>query len=107
MPSPLVRLVRMTLHPDSVETFLRQFDEAAPHIRATPGCLHLELWRDARFPNVVTTYSHWRDAEALDAYRHGELFRATWAKTKPLFAAAPVATSHHALRAPITSSEQA
>ena len=89
----LLRTVRMTFRPDRLDAFLDLFAEARPRIRAAPGCRHLELWRDARFPNVLTTYSEWDDADALDAYRHSDLFRATWARTTPLFAAAPVAHS--------------
>ncbi len=91
----LVRTVRMTLRPDAVDAFLGMFREAAPRIRASEGCRHLELWEDARFPNVVTTYSIWKRAEDLEAYRQGELFQATWARTKRWFAAAPVAHSQH------------
>jgi heme-degrading monooxygenase HmoA len=39
------------------------------------------------------TYSHWTGEEALDNYRHSELFRVTWAKTKQLFADRPEAWS--------------
>ena len=36
--------------------------------------------------------------EALNAYRHSELFRSTWAKTKVLFAEKPIAFSTNAIR---------
>ncbi|MEM6326677.1 MAG: putative quinol monooxygenase [Bacteroidota bacterium] len=91
----LIRTVRMTFAPSHVETFLDLFREARPKIRAREGCEHLALWRDARYPNVFTTYSLWTGPEALEAYRQSELFRTTWAQTKPLFAAAPVAHSQH------------
>ena len=90
----LLRTVRMTFAPHQLDVFLDLFAEARPRIREVPGCHHLELWQDARFPNVLTTFSRWTDAEALDAYRHSELFKTTWARTTPLFAAAPVAASH-------------
>jgi quinol monooxygenase YgiN len=90
----LIRTVRMTFRPDRVEDFLEGvFRPSAPRIRAFPGCRHLALWRDERFPNVLTTYSLWDDAGALAAYRASELFRSTWARTTPLFAAAPAAHS--------------
>lgn len=89
----LLRTVRMTFRPDRLGDFLVMFDDVRPRIAAAPGCRHLELWQDARFPNVLTTFSRWDDAEALDAYRHSDLFRETWARTTPLFAAAPVAHS--------------
>ena len=92
----LVRTVRMPFRPDRLEEFLDGvFRPSAPHIRAFPGCRHLALWRDERFANVLTTYSLWDDAAALARYRESDLFRATWARTTPLFAAAPVALSHY------------
>ncbi|MEO0559201.1 MAG: antibiotic biosynthesis monooxygenase [Bacteroidota bacterium] len=89
----LLRTVRMTFAPHQLGAFLELFAEARPKIRAVPGCHDLELWQDARFPNVLTTFSRWTDADALKAYRHSELFSTTWARTTPLFAAAPIAHS--------------
>lgn len=94
----LIRIVRMTFHPDELDTFLTYFDASSPKIRAREGCEHLELWRDERHPNICTTYSHWTDDAALQAYRESDLFRATWAKVKPLFAARPVAHSYRVAR---------
>ncbi len=91
----LIRTVRMTFRPDRLDQFHDVFRATAEHIRAVDGCRHLELWEDTRFPNVLTTYSHWASREALEAYRESVLFRSTWDKTKPLFAAAPVARSHY------------
>lgn len=90
----LIRIVRMTFRPDALDAFRALFDAAAPRIRAADGCLHLELWRDARFANILTTYSHWASSDALAAYRDSALFRTTWAETRPLFAAPPEARSY-------------
>ena len=90
----LLRTVRLVLRPDAVPAFLALFAETRARIAAAPGCRSLDLWQDARFPNVVTTVSTWDSAAALDAYRAGDLFRATWARTTPLFAAPPEARSH-------------
>jgi quinol monooxygenase YgiN len=94
----LVRIVRMTFAPASVEAFLTRFDATAPRIRQFPGCHHLELWRDADTSHVCTTYSHWEDEEALDRYRDSDLFRSTWSEVKPLFAARPEAHSYTVAR---------
>lgn len=88
----------MTFDPSSINAFLALFDDASPRIRRFSGCLHLELWHDPRYPNIMTTYSHWNSAEDLEAYRKSAFFKSTWAKTKPLFAAPPVAHSHVLLR---------
>ena len=84
----------MTFRQDRLDDFLSLFAETRGRIRAAPGCQHLDLWQDARFPNVLTTVSLWDDARALDAYRASDLFQETWARTTPLFAAPPVALSH-------------
>lgn len=91
----LIRLVRMTFRPDALQRFEALFATAAPQIQAFPGCLHLDLWQDARYANVLTTYSHWSSPEALAAYRQSDFFRGTWAHTKPLFAAPPEAVSYY------------
>lgn len=88
----------MTFAPEHVETFLEQFDEIAPQIRAFPGCHYLELWRDLNADAVFTTYSHWEDEAALDAYRRSDFFRSTWAEVKPLFAGRPRAQSYTVAR---------
>ena len=85
----------MTFRPDALADFHALFEASAPEIRAFEGCRHLELWEDARYPNILTTYSHWDSADHLDAYRHSELFRTTWARTKRWFAAPPEARSQH------------
>lgn len=94
----LIRIVRMTFAPEAVDTFLERFDEAAPQIRAFAGCHHLELWRDADAPSTFTTHSHWDSEEALEQYRHSDLFRSTWAAVKPLFAARAEAHSYTVAR---------
>ncbi len=83
---PFKRIVKMTFRPEEVNNFLDIFTLASTQIRAFPGCLHLELWRGKRQSNVLFTFSRWENEEALENYRHSELFRSTWAKTKPLFA---------------------
>ena len=93
----LIRTVRMTFRPDRLAAFLAIFDASAPRIRAFAGCRHLALWEDAHYPNILTTYSHWEDEAALNRYRESTLFRSTWAQTKPLFAAPPVAHSQQLL----------
>ena len=103
----LIRIVRMTFHPDAVDAFMDHFDRAAPLIRSFPGCEHLELWRDLHAPYCCTTYSHWADQDALDAYRQSDLFRETWTEVKPLFAARPEARSYARVRSASTIEQRA
>ena len=89
----IIRIVKMTFKPELVPVFLNIFEESAEKIRAFPGCLRLELLENADNPAVLFTYSYWNDAGDLEAYRHSDLFNATWAKTKVLFDAKPEAWS--------------
>jgi heme-degrading monooxygenase HmoA len=59
--------------------------------------MHLELLNGTDQPEVFFTYSHWESVEALENYRHSELFRTTWTKAKPLFAAKAEAWSTNQL----------
>ncbi len=89
----LIRIVRMTFQPGKLAEFEAIFATAKAQIRAFPGCAFLELWQDLDNPTVRITHSHWESAEALEAYRHSELFRTTWAATKVLFSGRPLAFS--------------
>ena len=83
----------MTFKSEEVEAFLKVFDQSKEKIRNFPGCQHLELHKDYTADNIFSTYSLWENQEALDAYRHSELFKSVWAQTKPKFSAKPVAFS--------------
>ena len=93
----LIRIVRMTFRPDTIDAFFRIFEQAAPAIRNFPGCLHLELWQDHDADHVLTSFSHWTSDNALTCYRTSTLFQETWSKVTPLFDAQPVARSHKAM----------
>lgn len=89
----LIRIVRMTFREDKVEDFLEIFHNSKDRIRHFEGCHFLQLLRDLNKPNVFITHSHWDNEQALDKYRHSELFTSTWAVTKVLFADKPLAFS--------------
>ncbi|GAB3886928.1 putative quinol monooxygenase [Spirosoma agri] len=89
----LVRIVRMTFQEDKLADFQAIFDASKHLIRAFPGNRYLQLLRDPDNPAVRMTYSLWDSAEALENYRHSELFRTTWAATKVLFTERAVAFS--------------
>ncbi len=80
------RIVKLTFREEAVPDFLDIFRDSKERIRNFPGCHHLELWRDKQHPHTFFTYSFWEDESALYRYRHSELFRSTWKKTKVLFA---------------------
>lgn len=95
----IVRLVRMSFRPGETEGFLTLFEGWRHRIIAMPGCLHLELLRDAGDPRVFFTYSLWRSAEDLEHYRRSPVFAEVWPVVKALFDAPAQAWScarlHH------------
>ena len=93
----IVRLVKMTFRLDEIEAFKSIFEDSKEKIRAFPGVMHLELLQGSEQNNVFFTYSYWQSAEDLENYRNSELFKSTWAKTKPLFAAKAEAWSTNQL----------
>ncbi|WP_299336259.1 putative quinol monooxygenase [uncultured Psychroserpens sp.] len=88
-----VRIVKMSFDPENIEEFLHNFDLSKAKIRAFEGCQFLELYRDKHNTNIFFTYSYWRSENDLENYRHSDLFKGVWAKTKPLFNAKPEAWS--------------
>ncbi|GAA3792711.1 MULTISPECIES: antibiotic biosynthesis monooxygenase family protein [Corallibacter] len=88
-----VRIVKMSFEPSNIDTFLKNFEIKKNDIRNFEGCRFLELYRDKNTTNIFFTYSYWDTEEALDAYRHSDLFKGIWAQTKPLFNDKPQAWS--------------
>ena len=72
---------------------MANFETVKSSIRAFDGCNFLELYRDQNNRNVFFTYSYWDDENALNNYRHSELFEKVWAETKILFNDKPEAWS--------------
>jgi heme-degrading monooxygenase HmoA len=91
----LVRIVRMSFNKEHVDTFLDNFHSNKALIRNFEGCQFLELYRDKNDTNVFFTYSYWNSEADLENYRHSDLFKAVWSKTKPLFNNKPEAWSVH------------
>ncbi len=89
----IVRIVKMSFQEDKIDLFKVLFETVKHKIRAFEGCLHLELLQDESNPSYIFTSSHWESEEALNKYRHSELFKPTWAKTKVLFNDKPEAWS--------------
>lgn len=89
----IIRIVKLTFKPETVEDFLTIFAASKERIRSFPGCSHLELLRDLEKPEVFFTYSYWQAAEDLNNYRNSELFKSVWGPTKQLFGDRPQAWS--------------
>ena len=89
----IVRIVKMSFAEDHIDTFLENFHSQKESIRHFEGCQLLELYRDKNYSNIFFTYSYWKTEDDLEHYRHSDLFKNIWAKTKPLFNAKPEAWS--------------
>ncbi|MCI5082008.1 MAG: antibiotic biosynthesis monooxygenase [Saprospiraceae bacterium] len=87
------RIVKLTFQEDKIDDFIQIFEETKEKIRSFEGCHHLELWQAREPHNVFFTYSYWTDEKSLNQYRYSELFKATWSRTKVLFAERPEAWS--------------
>lgn len=81
----LTRIVKMVFDPGEVDNFLELFEKNRSRISGFEGCDSVILLRDIHQNNIFFTYSHWRDEEALEAYRKSDTFREIWGKAKPLF----------------------
>lgn len=88
-----VRIVKMSFAEENITEFLANFEEKKQSIRDFEGCNFLELYRDKNNTNVFFTYSYWNTEADLENYRHSDLFKGVWAKTKPLFNTKPEAWS--------------
>lgn len=89
----LVRIVKMSFHPENINSFMSHFNVVKEEIRAFPGNQFLELYQDQNNKSIFFTYSFWESEEKLESYRNSALFTTVWAKTKPLFNAKPEAWS--------------
>lgn len=81
----IIRIVKLTFQEEKLPEFFSIFEASKELIRAFPGCNRLELLQEANNPQTIMTYSWWDNEDALESYRHSELFKSTWAKTNPLF----------------------
>ena len=80
-----VRIVKMGVYEQNIDTFLSNFDKNKFKIRNFEGCQFLELYKDKNDPTLFFTYSYWHSEQALDNYRKSDLFKGVWSKVKPLF----------------------
>ena len=79
------RIVKMEFESARAEEFSTYVKTIVNKIAAMPGCHKVYVLRDANNTNIFFTYSYWDDQEALDNYRHSELFKEVWGKTKQMF----------------------
>jgi len=83
----MIRVVKLTVAEEQIDTFMTIFNEAKQGVRDYNGCTGLELWQSKNDPCVVFTYSFWEDESYLETYRDSEFFIGVWRQLKPLFSA--------------------
>jgi len=93
------RIVKMTFRKDATDQFEQIFNNSCDRIRDFAGCESLELTRAVADPRIYFTISIWQSESDLNAYRHSELFKETWAATKALFDDKPQAWSTKSIKA--------
>lgn len=87
------RFVKLEFAPEKIEEFMSVFHNSKDKIRAFDGCHEMELFKSTAQENVMFTVSIWESEDHLNAYRHSDLFIATWEKTKMCFNGKPEAWS--------------
>lgn len=85
MSDTITRIVKMQFKTSEVENFKQIFQESFAKIAAFKGCQNVQLFCHSEDTKIMFTISHWDNETALELYRKSELFKRTWARTKPLF----------------------
>lgn len=83
----------MEFDPERVGEFTDFFRANKEIIGSFPGCLSIQLHRDARLTHVFYTVSTWESEEALENYRRSETFERLWSFAKSRFSGKPQAFS--------------
>ena len=88
----VTRIVKMSFDKSNAALFLEIFNEHREQIRAAEGCTYLELWQTEENDSMLFfTHSRWENEEYLNNYRHSDVFKIVWPKTKALFNSPPQA----------------
>jgi hypothetical protein len=89
----ITRIVKLTFKKENIAKFIAIWEESKVKIAGFDGCRFVEMLHANEPENICFTYSLWDNEEALNKYRHSDLFKHTWAKTKVLFDGKPEAWS--------------
>lgn len=81
----IFRIVKLHFQEDKIAEFLDFFETIKWQIARQPDCLGMKLLQDENKPEIVFTYSKWKDEKALNTYRDSELFGKVWPQIKPWF----------------------
>ncbi len=61
-------IVRFHARPGQEETIAAAMREAAPAVRAEPGCLGIDYFRSSRDPALFYIHSRWQDEAAFEIH---------------------------------------
>lgn len=81
----ITRIVKMHFQADKTEQFLTFFETIKWKVVQQPNCHGMKLLKDIHNPNILFTYSKWKDESALNTYRDSKLFGQVWPTIKPWF----------------------
>ncbi len=82
----IIRIVKLTIREEEVDTFKSYFTTVCDIIRHQPGCNVLQVWQDIENANIFFTYSLWDSEQDLNNYRDSAFFGQFWKTVKPWFA---------------------
>jgi len=87
----ITRIVKLVIDPSKKEIFISIFKENNHYIKASPGCVGVQLLQDEKYDNIFFTYSHWEAESDLNNYRKSSIFGEIWKATKATFCGLPEA----------------
>ena len=79
----LTRIVKLTFMEEKTADFLAYFDTINTRVSTFENCYGMRLMQDIHHPNIIFTYSNWKDENALNNYRDSDLFVGVWSTIKP------------------------
>ncbi|MFN5417991.1 MAG: putative quinol monooxygenase, partial [Flavobacteriia bacterium] len=81
----ITRIVKLHFQEDKIQDFLTFFEGIKWKVAKQEDCFGMKLLQDKNHPEIVFTYSKWKDEKALNTYRDSELFGQVWPTIKPWF----------------------
>lgn len=81
----IIRIVKLHFQEEKIQDFLDFFEGIKWKVAKQDDCFGMRLLQDKNQPEIVFTYSKWKDEKALNTYRDSELFGEVWPTIKPWF----------------------
>jgi quinol monooxygenase YgiN len=82
----ITRVVKIHFQKEKIAEFLAFFETIKWKVAQQENCLGMKLLQDKNKPEIVFTYSLWKEEAALERYRDSALFsEEVWPKIKPWF----------------------